>query len=181
MIPAQHPQMYQQPAQTRSAPQTNIGQPMYQLISTKSNRGLLVASGVHVIYTVGIFVLAFVSALFEPASDYYEDAHLYYSMSQSTFYLMIPAFVVSIVSVYAALNVNCNKLFAALVPPISYFICYLIWCLIAASAAPSEADFSEAWEQVFGDDFFEVAVPIITSHVVLCVGIMGLISISSDE
>ena len=77
---------------------------MYQLISTKSNRGLLVASGVHVIYTVGIFVLAFVSALFEPASDYYEDAHLYYSMSQSTFYLMIPAFVVSIAVSYTHLT-----------------------------------------------------------------------------
>ena len=179
MIPAQHPQMYQQPAQTMSAP--SRFQPTHQLMTTNSNRGWLVAGGVHVIYTVGIFVLAFVSALFEPASDYYEDAHLYYSMSQSTFYLMIPAFVVSIVSVYAALNVKCNKLFATLVPPISHFICYLLWCLIAAIAAPSDAEFSDAWEQIFGDDFFEVAVPIITSHLVLCAGMMGLISISSND
>ena len=179
MIPAQHPQMYQQPAQTMSAP--SRFQPTHQLMTTNSNRGWLVAGGVHVLYTVGIFVLAFVSALFEPASDYYEDAHLYYSMSQSTFYLMIPAFVVSIVSVYAALNVKCNKLIAALVPPISHFICYLLWCLIAATAAPSDAEFSDAWEQIFGDDFFEVAVPIITSHAVLCAGLVGLISISSNE
>ncbi|MCH1442924.1 MAG: hypothetical protein L7U53_03530 [Candidatus Poseidoniaceae archaeon] len=130
---------------------------------------------------MGIFVLAFVTTLFEPDSDYYEDARLFYAMSQSTFYLMIPAFVVSLVSVYAALNVNCNKLIAGILPPISHFMCYLIWCLIAASAAPSEADFSEAWEQTFGDDFFKVAVPILTSHAVLCVGIMGLISLTSDE
>ena len=181
MIPAQQPQMYQAPAQTMPVPQANIGLPMHYLVSPKSNRGLFVAGGVHVVYTVGIFVLAFVTTFFGDDSDYYEDARLFYSMSQSTFYLMIPAFVVSLVSVYAALNVNCNKLFAALVPPISHFICYLLWCLIAASAAPSEADFSDAWESIFGDDFFEVAVPIVTSHVVLCVGIMGLISISSDE
>ena len=173
--------MYQVPAQTMTVPQANVGLSMHQLTTPTSNRGLFVAGGVHVVYTVGIFVLAFVSTLFEPDSDYYEDARLFYSMSQSTFYLMIPAFVVSLVSVYAALNVNCNKLIATLVPPISHFICYVLWCLIAATAAPSEADFSDAWEQTFGDDFFKVAVPIITSDVVLCAGIMGLISISSNE
>lgn len=181
MIPAQQPQMYQGSAQTMPVPQANIGLSMHPLTSPKSNRGLFVAGGIHVVYTVGIFVLAFVSALFELDSDYYEDARLFYSMSQSTFYLMIPAFAVSVISVYAALNVNCNKLFAALVPPISHFICYLLWCLIAATAAPSDADFSDAWEQIFGDDFFKVAVPIITSHVVLCAGIMGLITISTNE
>ncbi|MGB1955576.1 MAG: hypothetical protein ACPHUK_08275, partial [Candidatus Poseidoniaceae archaeon] len=79
MIPAQQPQMYQVPAQTMTVPRANVGLSMHQLTTPTSNRGLFVAGGVHVVYTVGIFVLAFVSTLFEPDSDYYEDARLFYS------------------------------------------------------------------------------------------------------
>ena len=70
MIPAQQPQMYQQPAQTMPAPLANIGQPMHQLASTKSNRGWILAGGFHVVYMVSLLVLSLVYAMFDPAPDW---------------------------------------------------------------------------------------------------------------
>jgi hypothetical protein len=56
----------------------------------------------------------------------------------------------------------------------------LLWSLIAATVSPEDS-FSEAWEMIFGEDFFEEVIPLVVSQIILCAGIVGLISINSNE
>jgi len=186
MIPAQQPQMYQAPAQTMPAPQANIGLAMHQLSSPKSNRGWVLAGGVHVVYTVSLLVLSLVYAMFEPAPDWFESNdsgfgdQLFYSMSDSTIYLLFPAFVVTLVSALMAIQVKCNKIFVIVLPAVSQLACTLLWMVLVASVFP-DADFSEAWEEVFGEDFFENVIPGFISHIALCAGIVALHKVSSND
>ena len=184
MIPAQQPQMYQQPAQTMPAPLANIGQPMHQLASTKSNRGWILAGGFHVVYMVSLLVLSLVYAMFDPAPDWVGDGgfgdQLFYSMSDSTFYLLFPAFVITLISALMAIQAECNKLFVVFLPAISQLACTLLWMVIVVSIYP-DADFSEAWEELFGVDFFENVIPELISHIALCVGMVALHKASSND
>jgi hypothetical protein len=34
---------------------------------------------------------------------------------------------------------------------------------------------------IFGEDFFEEVIPLVVSQIILCAGIVGLISINSNE
>tara|TARA_B100001173_G_scaffold85647_1_gene73417 strand:- start:175 stop:810 length:636 start_codon:yes stop_codon:yes gene_type:complete len=187
MIPAQQPQMYQQPPQTMPAPQANIGLPMPQLASPKSNRGWILACGVHPVFMVSLMIGSLVYAMFDPVPDFYDfygydgfGDKLFFAMTDSTSYLIFSGYVVTVISVLMAMNANCNKLFAVSLPAVSHIATYLLWCVIVSSVFP-EGDFSEAWEQVFGEDFFEVVLPSLISHIALCAGTIGLMSVSSAE
>ncbi len=176
MIPAPQPQAYQQPAQRMSV------QPTHQLTSGESNRGWVLASGVHLVSMLSLFVLALVSALFEP-SDYADgfSEQLFLTMQGSLVYLMFTAYVVTIASVIMALNLNCNKLIVMILPSLSHFLSFILWVVIMCLIAPGDDSFSDWWEDIFGEDFFEVAVPIVVSHVALCAGLVGLMAVGSNE
>jgi hypothetical protein len=156
-------------------------QPMH---NHKPNRGWILAGGVHIVYMVSLLVLSLVYAMFEPAPDWLDDGNfsdqLFYSMSDSTFYLLFPAFVITIVSVLMAIQAGCNKLLVAFLPAVSQLVCTLLWMVIAASLFP-EADFSDAWEEIFGEGFFENVIPGLVSHVVLSAGILVLHTVSSSD
>jgi hypothetical protein len=185
MIPAQQPVMYQQATQSMPMPQANIGQPLYQITSGKSNRGWMVAGGVHFVFMLGLFFYALVRAFFEPAPDYYDETsdfadQLYYSMQMSNFFFFFPTFVITVVAVLAAINVGSNKLAAIVLPPLSQVSALLLWSLVAATVSPEDS-FLEAWETVFGEDFFEEVIPLVVSQIILCAGLVGLMSVSSSE
>jgi hypothetical protein len=185
MIPAQQPVMYQQAAQPMPMPQANIGQPLHQITSGKSNRGWMVAGGVHFVFMFSLFFYALVRAFFEPAPDYYDETsefanQLFYSMQMSNYFFFFPTFAITLVAVLSAMNVGCNKLAAIVLPPLSQVGALLLWSLIAAAVSPEDS-FLEAWEMVFGEDFFEEVIPLVVSQIILCAGIVGLISLNSDE
>ena len=166
-------------------PQANIGQPLHQITSGKSNRGWMVAGGVHFLFMFSLFFYALVRAFFEPAPDYYDETsefanQLFYTMQMSNYFFFFPTFAITVVAVLAAMNVGCNKLAAIVLPPLSQVGALLLWSLIAAAVSPGDS-FSEAWEMVFGEDFFEEVIPLVVSQVILCAGIVGLISINSNE
>jgi len=166
-------------------PQANIGQPLYQITSGKSNRGWMVAGGVHFVFMLGLFFYALVRAFFEPAPDYYDETsefanQLFYSMQMSNYFFFFPTFAITLVAVLSAMNVGCNKLAAIVLPPLSQVGALLLWSLIAAAVSPEDS-FLEAWEMVFGEDFFEEVIPLVVSQIILCAGIVGLISLNSDE
>jgi len=184
MIPAQQPQMYQAPAQTMPVPQANIGLPMHHLASPKSNRGWILACGVHPVFMVGLMIGSLVHAMFDPIPDWADydgfGDQLFFAMADSTSYLIFSSYVVTVISVLMAMNVNCNKFLAVSLPAVSHMATYLLWCVIVSSLYP-DGDFSEAWEEVFGEDFFEVIIPSLTGHITLCAGMIGLMSLSSNE
>jgi hypothetical protein len=185
MIPAQQPQMYRQATQPMPMPQSNIGQPLHQITSGKSNRGWMVAGGVHFVFMFSLFFYALVKAFFEPAPDYYDETsefadQLFYSMQVSNYFFFFPTFAITVVAVLAAMNVGCNNLAAIVLPPLSQVGALLLWSLIAATVSPEDS-FSEAWEMIFGEDFFEEVIPLVVSQVILCAGIVGLISVNSNE
>jgi hypothetical protein len=80
----------------------------------------------------------------------------------------------------AAINVGSNKLAAIVLPPLSQVSALLLWSLVAATVSPEDS-FSEAWEMVFGEDFFEEVIPLVVSQIILCAGLVGLMSVSSNE
>ena len=185
MIPAQQPQMYQQPAQTMPAPLANIGQSFHQITSGKSNRGWMVAGGVHFVFMFSLFFYALLKAFFEPVPDFYDETsefadQLYYSMQVSNYFFFFPTFVITVVAVLTAMNVGCNKLAAIVLPPLSQVSALLLWSLIAATVSPEDS-FSEAWEIVFGEDFFKEVIPFVVSQIILCVGIVALHKASSND
>ena len=184
MIPAQQPQMYQQPTQPMPMPQANIGQPMHQLASPKSNRGWVLACGVHPVFMVGLMIGSLVYAMFDPIPDYYDydgfGDQLFFAMADSTSYLIFSSYVVTLISVLMAMNVKCNKMFVIFLPAVSQLATYLLWCVVVSSLYP-DGDFSEAWEEIFGEDFFEVIIPTLIAHITLCAGMIGLMSVSSNE
>ena len=183
MIPTQQPQMYQVPAQTMPAPQANIGLPMHQLASPKSNRGWILACGVHPVLMVSLMIGSLVYAMFDPVPEDYSDGfqdQLFYAMADATSYLIFSSYVVTAISVLMAMNVNCNKFIAVSLPAVSHMATYLLWCVIVSSLYPDEG-FSEAWDSVFGEDFFEVIIPSLVGHITLCAGTIGLMSVSNAE
>ena len=184
MIPAQQPQMYQAPAQTMPVPQANIGLPMHHLTSPKSNRGWILACGVHPVFMVSLMVLSLVYAMFDPIPDYYDydgfGDQLFFAMADTTSYLVFSSYVVTVISVLMAMNVNCNKFIAVSLPAVSHIATYLLWCVIVSSLYP-DGDFSEAWDEIFGEDFFERIIPTLMGHITLCAGTIGLMSVSSAE
>ena len=174
--------MYQQATQPMPMPQANIGQPLHQITSGKSNRGWMVAGGVHFVFMFSLFFYALVKAFFEPAPDYYDEFtdQLFYSMQVSNYFFFFPTFAITVVAALTAMNVGCNKLAAIVLPPLSQVGALLLWSLIAATVSPEDS-FSEAWEMIFGEDFFEEVIPLVVSQIILCAGIVGLISINSNE
>jgi len=151
-----------------------------------SNKGWILAGGVHLVLMISLLILSIVYALFEPAPDWVEDdgfgTQLFYAMLDGTSYLALSAYAITLISLMMALNVNCNKILAIVLPGISHIVTILLWSLLAASLYPDpEADFSDAWEDVFGDDFFEIVIPILVSHIALCAGIIALQTVSSNE
>jgi hypothetical protein len=126
--------------------------------------------------------MALVSALFEP-SDYVDgfSEQLFLTMGEGAIYLTFTAYVVTIVSVIMALNLNCNKLLVMILPALSQFLSFILWVVIMGLLAPGDASFSDVWEDVFGEDFFENAVPMVVSHVALCAGLVGLAAASSSN
>ena len=151
-----------------------------------SNKGWILAGGVHLVLMISLLILSIVYALFEPAPDWVEDdgfgTQLFYAMLDGTSYLALSAYAITLISLMMALNVNCNKILAIVLPGISHIVTILLWSLLAASLYPDpEADFSDAWEDVFGDDFFEIVIPILVSHIALCAGIIALQRVSSNE
>ena len=183
MIPAPQQQMYQQQAQPMPMHQANMMQPMHH---QPSNKGWILAGGVHIVLMLSMLVLSIVSALFEPAPDWVEEdgfgTQLYYAMSEGTVYLAIAGYAVTLISLMMALNIDCNKALAIVLPAVSHIITILLWSLIATSLYPvPDTDFSDAWEVVFGEDFFEIVIPTLISHIALCAGIVGLQTMSSNE
>ena len=145
----------------------------------------MVAGGVHFLFMFSLFFYALVRAFFEPAPDYYDETsefadQLFYTMQMSNYFYFFPTFAMTVVAVLAAMNVGCNKLAAIVLPPLSQVGASLLWYVIAATVSPEDS-FSEAWEMVFGEDFFEEVLPLVVSQVILCAGIVGLISINSNE
>ena len=182
MIPAPQPQVYQQQAQPMPMHQANMMQPMHH---KSSNKGWILAGGVHVVYMVSLLILSLVYAMFEPAPDWFGDDsgfgdQLFYAMSDSTVYLLFSAFAITLISALMAIQAECNKLFVVFLPAISQLVCMLLWMVIVASLYP-DADFSEAWEEIFGDDFFENVIPNLVSNIILCAGIVALHAVSSND
>ena len=172
--------MYQQQAQPMPMHQANMMQPMHH---RPSNKGWIIAGGVHVVYMVSLLILSLVYAMFEPAPDWFGNDfgdHLFYTMSDSTVYLLFPAFAITIISVIMAIQAECNKLFVVFLPAVSQLVCMLLWMVIVASLFP-DADFSEAWEENFGEDFFENVIPNLISNIVLCAGMVALHAVSSND
>jgi|TARA_B100001094_G_scaffold46428_1_gene41613 hypothetical protein len=184
MIPAQQPQMPQQPPQTMPMPQANIGQPMHQLASPKSNRGWILACGVHLVFMASLMIGALVYAMFDPIPEWADydgfGDQLFFAMADATSYLIFSSYVVTVISVLMAMNVNCNKFIAVSLPAVSHIATYLLWCVIVSSLYP-DSDFSEAWDEIFGEDFFENIIPALIGHITLCAGTIGLMSVSSAE
>jgi len=183
MMPAPQTQMYQQQAQPMPMHQANMMQPMHH---QPSNKGWILAGGVHIILMISLLILSIVTALFEPAPDWVEDdgfgTQLFYAMLDGTIYLAFAGYAITLISLMMALNVNCNKALAIVLPAVSHIITILLWSLIAASLYPDpDADFSDAWEDVFGEDFFEIVIPTLISHIALCAGIIALQTMSSNE
>ena len=134
---------------------------------------------------VSLLILSLVYAMFEPAPDWFGDDsgfgdQLFYAMSDSTVYLLFPAFVITIISAVMAIQAECNKLFVVFLPAISQLVCMLLWMVIVTSVYP-DADFGDAWEEIFGDDFFENVIPNLISSIALCAGIVALHAVSSND
>ena len=151
-----------------------------------SNKGWILAGGVHIVLMISLLILSIVAALFEPAPEWIEDdgfgTQLFYAMVDGTIYLALAGYAITLISLMMALNVKCNKALAIVLPAVSHIITILLWSLITASLYPDpDADFSEAWEDVFGEDFFENVIPTLISHIALCAGIVALQTMSSNE
>ena len=178
------PSQYAQPATQfgaqPSAPtmQNPIASPMS---SDSGGRGWVIAGGVHIVFMISAFIYSLVYASFEPF-DYGDldfSGQLLYAMQTGTVYFALPSFVVSMMSVYMALNAKCSKALACTLPAISHAITLILWALIMSSV--SEIPFSDAWDEIFGEDFFENILPELLSHLALCTFSMMLISIGNDE
>ena len=174
--------MYQQQAQPMPMHQAILMQPIHH---QKPNRGWILAGGVHIVYMVSLLILSLVYAMFEPAPDWFGDnsgfsEQMFYTMSDSTVYLLLPAFAITIISVIMAIQAKCNKLFVVFLPAVSQLVCMLLWMVIVASLFP-DADFSEAWEEIFGEDFFENVIPNLISNIALCAGMVALHTVSSND
>ncbi len=183
MIPAPQPQMYQQRAQPMPMQQGNMMQPMHR---QTSNKGWVLAGGIHIVLMISLLVLSITAALFEPAPDWIDDdgfgTQLFFAMLDGTIYLAFAGYAITLISLMMALNADCSKPLAIVLPAVSHIITLLLWSLIATSLYPyPDVDFSDAWEDVFGEDFFEIVIPTLVSHVALGAGIVGLQTISSTE
>jgi|TARA_B110000459_G_C16477747_1_gene432781 hypothetical protein len=180
MTPVHQPQMYQPQMQPMSIPQVGLGQDMHQLTPPK-NRGWILAGGVHIVFMLSLLVYALVTSFFEP-SEYSEGfaEQFYFSMQSTLYFFFLPTYVVTIASVLMASNVNCNKLLVVVLPPLSQIISLLTWSLIAATVS-SEDSFSDAWDIIFGEDFFEQVIPGVLSHAALCGGLVMLLTFGSDK
>lgn len=181
---SQYAQPATQFASQSSQPTGNFGQGTSSSASSSDNggRGWVLAANIHPLYMVSLFIYALVYAFFEPL-DYgdTEFSHqLVYAMQSATWFLVFPAYVISLISVILALNANCSKVVAFTLPAIMHTVTFIAWALLMASIYP-DATFSEAWDDIFGEDFFENAIPELASHLVLCIGTMMLVTIANDE
>jgi len=179
------PNQYQQPAmQFNAQPSAPVMQKpaTSPMPSDNGGRGWVIAGGLHIVFMVSVFIYSLVYALFEPFEyiiDQDFSGQLLYAMQTGTWYFAFPSFVVSLMSVYMALNANCSKVLACTLPAISHAITLILWALIMSSTA--DVPFSDAWDEIFGEDFFENILPELLSHLALCTFSMMLISIGNDE
>lgn len=181
---SQYAQPATQFASQTSQPTGNFGSGTSSSASSSDNggRGWVLAANIHPLYMVSLFIYALVYAFFEPL-DYGDPEfsdQLIGTMSEATVFLIFPAYIISLISVILALNANCSKAVATILPPIMHTVTFVVWVLLMASIYP-EATFSEAWDEIMGEDFFENIIPGLVSHLVLCIGTMMLITIANDE
>mgnify|MGYP004002325091 CR=1 FL=1 len=183
MQPPQPPQaqMYR-PQNPVHVPLAAAQSPPVISIHFKLTHALIIPAGLHIVFALGFIIYAFVLALFYMGDDVAGSTAFWWALSGSLSLTAAPASIsgiVSAMSVYLALNNKSSKILAVSLTILSLFISIMLLALLTSSLHPGS--FSDGWRDFFNYNFWETIIPQISSHIIICLGVVLLMALSKNE